>query len=277
MATKVYIDRVTTLSCVERAGVVVELTREALVVGLTDGNLGVLDSALAELDKAGHKQGSIPGDYNNVVLVERRPSIVPGDPGKVEVELQYVHYAENEWQPIGQETWPLITVETAIEQITTPKAKPFELANDELLSVEHTYPDDHATQPGRTIVQGGEIQITVPRKRITLRGVLTTKSGDGSKYSALLNTVNDGEWIAGCAAGTLLCTKADYTVHDRVSSKCKFHYEFEYKEEGWPPIVAFVDPETGKIPPGLVKGTGWKTVNAYSLQDFGILGTPREE
>ena len=90
MAT-VYIDRITTLSMTERpldgtSTMITELIREAGIVGLTDTDYHVLQEALNSL---GLVIGSSAAQHENVILVERRPRLLPGHPDVVDVTLRY--------------------------------------------------------------------------------------------------------------------------------------------------------------------------------------------
>lgn len=269
------IDRLTTLSARDEYGVVTEATRKAIVVDLVDTDIGVLDTALGVLDTDGYTVGSGDEHYPNLVLVERVPSLVSGDPETVEVELRYVHLAANEYQTLGEGEKPIIIVETSIEQILTPRKYPFSSGGalqEEMLEVSHTYPPDHEVHPGKTIKQTGEITVTVGRRRAILRGLWKNSR---EVIELWLNKLNKDIWLGG-APLTWLCTRADVALFDASTSprthRC--HFEFEYREETWEPIVQFVDPETGRPPADLVKDEGWKVVTTvyWMPWDYLLMG-----
>ena len=269
MATTITIDRVTTLSARERHGALVGMTREVLVSGLTDGDFDALFTALddMETDDGTLAAGSILTGHNDLVLVERNPSLVPGDPQKVLIELVYEHF-QNDGQDLDNPAHGVVFIKssTNLQQIKSQ----LDAAGD-TISVAHTFPADDPDHPSETVTQGGEISVTESQETVVVTGIYTTDSPDDLSYQ-LQNHVSDRAWLGG-AAGTWKCTRVeweDYHIGATASAPvdAKFTIEFQHNASGWQPEVVYIDPRTGKPPPDLVADTGYKTVTWYLTADF---------
>ncbi len=281
---EIIIDRVTTLSAQERYGTLVGMTRQLLISGLTETNFGALLEALNELNFA-------PGDalvYDNkktmLILAERNPSIVGGDPTKAEVELIYEH-ALGDGQALKDNPYGevLLSSSSSLQQIRTNKDN-----KGNQIFLEHTYPDGTDTYkvkytkvdkdgnetevtetlpadpdfPGELKQQSGEIEVTVPQEIITVQGLYPLGANEQpfDLRKAMINHVNDQRWQGGDAR-TWLCISADYDWYNPIgsskflgksNSKTVFYtFQFQHNVDGWDPDVIFIDPRTGKSPPAL--------------------------
>ncbi|GAG45104.1 unnamed protein product, partial [marine sediment metagenome] len=87
MATSAKIDVIRNISASEHLGVVIALTRQILVLGLADKDIGALDTAVTYLNGEGYTVGSTPPDYPNLKLTDRNPAVEPRDNTKVWVTL----------------------------------------------------------------------------------------------------------------------------------------------------------------------------------------------
>lgn len=254
-------DTVTTLEARERDGALVSMRREFLVTGLTDTDHQALMSALTEagLPAAG---AALTGDYDLFVR-ERIPRIVPGDPTKARVEVVYEHFM-NDGQNLSTPVTGVSYMHSrnSLQQITTELD-----ADGDQITVEHTWPDTDIDHPGETHTQGGSITVSVPQPIITLGGLYTTDYPWLTFTLIVIGSVNLTEF-AGCAAGTLLCTRADWEDWARGTRRVRVRGEWQYKKDGWNPGVIFKDPRTGLPPPALVADTGYKTVTWYPEADF---------
>ncbi len=297
----VTLDRIDLVSAVERHGVVISLTRKALITGLVRRTSDALFEAL---DRLGIQEGStyiaegratIAGPAGlGLVLVERRPTILPEDNTKAEVELLYEQFF-HEFQPLNEPPTPgsripifiEIDVEAGLQQIQTMFDEP--LVNPDAtnqITVEHTFPDgsvpgeDPDPQfPGKTVKQGGLITVFVPQKTIRLRGLFTTAKTESISIleDALLGKVNSKPWIdlgdsgRDSDEGKWLCTTANHRVYDisnHPKIRVKYDLAFQFNEATWNPEIIFIDERTGKPPPDLVRDVGFKRIDYLPSTDF---------
>ena len=69
-----------------------------------------------------------------------------------------------------------------------------------------------------------------------------------------------------------LCTNAEAVLHDDTTSPktYKFMFEFTHNGQKWEDWVWFIDENTGKRPPGLIAGVGYKEVVWLPRTDFNV-------
>ena len=256
MAT-VYIDRLTTLAAVEDRGAVIQLTRQALVVGLAETDFDVIFEAL---DEAGvPAAGSTPTGYDNLVLVKRSPTLVPGEQSKVLVTLEYVSKRDAGYAFT-------FSGGTALKQITTQVS-----GNGSPLTVQHTWPGDDNDWPSETHTQGSECQVYLPETEMHATGLMDTDYPQ--RISSLwTGCVNDSPWAFG-RAGYFIVSNVTWNPHDMSTSprKWEFTFTFQYDRTGWQPVYSFIDPRTGRAPANLVDNVGRKTLLWYPSADYNTL------
>lgn len=86
-----------------------------------------------------------------------------------------------------------------------------------------------------------------------------------------LGVTNSAPW-GGLAAGMWLITRVRWEELNPHASPPLYRYFWQMQEsteaQGWLPIVAWIDPETNRMPNGLAVGTGIKTVPWYYQRDY---------
>jgi hypothetical protein len=267
MAVTASIDRIDLLSCQERFGVIIRLTRKAYIKGLTDTDHTAL---FAALEAAGLPASGTALGKDGLVLAERNPTIIEGSPDQAEVILVYEHY-KNEGQsydnpPVG----PFVgTTRASLQQITTNKDQ-----NGDLILLQHTYPADDPDFPNETKYQTGEISVFVPQKTLTVTGVKQTQAPwlIANNIIAKLNSTT----FAQADARHWLCTLASWENMDPSTGANRYFmtFEFQHNPDSWDPTAVFNDENTNRPPANLVDGEGYKTIEYLDAVDFNsVIGT----
>jgi len=276
VAVKVYIDTIETLAMKEKYGVVVAMTRRAVVTGLTGTSW---DKMYAALDAAG-----LPGkgtflEYNNIrsnhlILTDRDVQMVDKD--KAEVILEYGLFNDR-GQPLqydGTVSLPGVDITTgqtiagkmttSVSQRTTNLFREAGVGEETLISVSHTYPEDDTDFGGRTIQQTGEVEVAIPQRTFTVDGVKQILA-PWAMAEALVGAVNDRVWL-GQAAHTWMCTEVSWEA--RAYKNYFMSFTFQHNPDTWNPTAVFIDERTEKPPPGLVAGTGYKYIRYHREVNF---------
>lgn len=117
--------------------------------------------------------------------------------------------------------------------------------------------------------QGGEVDVTQSMSVLTYEWVAFTNDPESIK-DQYQNRINGAEFKGG-SAGEWKIGDVEYEVVDRLIRNqfaWRFRATMERDKRGWPPVVAYRDPDTNEIPDGLVVGEGIKTVEWYDIADF---------
>lgn len=245
----------------ERAGVVEEVQRGALVYGLTP-NSGTPEQLVANaLAVAGVPDfGDAHPIYSGLRLEERRPRVL--DPTVVQVILVYrlASGGIQDEPPPGFAA--AIRGGTALEQETTQVDR-----DGNQITVPWTFPGT-----GQTRQFPGEVQALRPRDYLSFTNTVQSASPGtiGRQYAG---TVNDDVWNA-LPAGGWLCQDVQFELIDRSTSPPTWRmvYSFRANAKGWQPDVVFIDPNTGKPPSGISVGNGIVAdVPIYDEEDFSAL------
>ncbi len=288
MAATAYIDRIDTLSCVERGGAIVSLVRLARVVGLTNTDYNILWTALEE---AGIPKipSALPGTgFEVLVLAERDAKLVENDISVVDVTLTYMHVLEG-YQDLGLTGDPLLDatpiygkMRCSLKQTPTnfyiDHTNPLAVLAghaEKQITVQHTFPATtdltltpprikDKLHPGEIVVQGGEVQVTKIQKNFQVNGYMNTNT-PWSFVNGIHNTVNSEVWL-GEDPGTWLCTEAHYEI--ATLGRYKMSFEWQHDPDGWDPTAVFIDERTNRPPPGLVADVGYKTIPYYKRVNF---------
>ncbi len=249
MAT-VHLDRITTLSMVERpltggGTMSTELIREARVTGLTDTDYYVLQQAL---DSIGLIIGTSAGGHESLILVERRPRLLSGHPDVVDVILRY----EQRGLTLDSVPEGVFVMEggAGLNQITTQRDR----AGDPL-TVNYTYPADYALDEGlrgKTVDQVGDVQVGMPAATLRLAGRLIAQQGD-DETAPRVGKINN-EPFRGRPEGTWLCSNGEFSPYYYGAaggqSVFEFRFSLEHNEFGWDPDKWYRDPRSGRMPVG---------------------------
>lgn len=256
-----FVDRVDELSADEEDGVIKRVTRRVRVVGLTDTSYQVLFSALEEAGVPAY--GDLLPGAPNLFLRRRSPRLVEGEPGVVDVDLVYEHTATSQGQSIDDPVFGVLLGEV---DATVNSVKANKDVFGQLFQLSHTYPEDDPDFPGEPKIQGGEVEFLQPQTTFSFRGVRTT-TAPWLEQRFLLSTVNATDW-SGYGPEEVLCTRVGWRPIDGETGKFEFTYVFQHNPDGWNPTIVFIDERTGKPPPNLVEGIGYKKVTMYLATDF---------
>lgn len=292
------VDQITNLSFVEQRGendgVVFELRREALVIGLDvtgTPDFRILQEALNTLPAStGVGFGDAPIGHPDLILVERVVRLIPGETTKCIVELVYKrHFSTLDTVGIG--TF-IPRGGAGLRQFTTARNQ---FGDD--VEVCYTYPpkcigptpcggpglpdccvDDPAypfSDPrlgGRTVCMAGEIQVDYPSDTLEFEGRLVAQFpgviARTWRGSTNLNVWNDG------APGTWRCSEVSFIPYDIAPVQDKvwvFNFLFQFDPTGWNPDAIFRNQLTGMPPIDLVEGDGIKEVDWYPQLNFQLL------
>ena len=252
-------DIINTINVVEVEGVVVSMTRQFMVTGLTPTGLPT------PMDQAMYLTGTIPqnGDKapgnTNLAVYQRSYSMVRDTPSACYIDVDYKTVADyaNSF---------IFSGGSSIQQKQTDVDR---LGNRIQLS--WTYPSDYPDTNLRGQVYTTSINesVTVPHLTMTATGSLYV---DYPNQIALewINTVNSTFW-AGAPPYYWLCTACNFRGRDIGFGRphlWEFDWTFEFNPDSWYVVAKIVDPNTGTVPDDVVEGQGTKLVDWYLFKDF---------
>lgn len=265
MPTRVYIDKIEDLEMEENWGVLIGLTRRAIVVGLTGFTYATIYQALTA---AGIPPTGSYLDEANVELELTRRSVKMIDSDKAEVILVYSQF-NDKGQPLfagGLFTGLLV----AGKMTTSVVEKDANQYRDEgigpllPIELEHTYPSDDEDYAGKTIQQTGKIKVNIPQRVFTIEGVKQV-AAPWEMAERLIRCVNNAVWL-GQPAHTWMCTEVTWEF--RRASNYFMTFVFQHEEDSWNPTAIFIDDRTSRPPKDLVDGQGIKTLRYFRAVNF---------
>lgn len=272
MAADVYIDRVDTLSCTERLGVVRQLVRKVRVKNIAAFDYTILTKALdaAGVPRFGDVLDDTHHELNMLVLVERTVALVEEDTETVDVTCTYEHLLDGAHQNVKK---PLSGIlygksSSSVQQKTTNFYREAGIGPVKPIIVGHTYPKDDPefgnkdpkATTGKYLQQGGEVNVMFPQETYKFEGYINT-STPWLIRKKILNHINSEPWLD---AGVYewMCTAVEYELLQNTEqeelidtvSVYKFSFEFQHNTDTWNPTAVFIDPNTNKPPSMLEPG-----------------------
>lgn len=233
-------------------------TRKFLATGAAATDAQILTEAFgaAGVPSAG---AFFPGN-TNLVCVGRRVRLVRNSNRNVEIICQY--------QRLGTTRSGFIfSGSTSLSQEVTQLDR-----NGNQVFVSHTWPAYDEDFPNQTHIQGSDTAVLAPQATLTATGQLQVAFPDmvGNLW---VGSMNSTFW-AGADPYSWLCTRVDFSPLQVGFGQFRwweFTFEFQRRQGGWIPRVFFIDPRTGKPPPNLVPGVGYKPVDWYGSLNFNII------
>lgn len=234
----------------ETDGVVTEIVRLFMVTFPTPA---------PDLFREGNLFGSLvavgipqPGDAHpiksNCFVVQR--NVLPQSPRLFTVEVVY----RDPTQPEADGDDYQVSISSTLEQVETER----DLFGNQV-TVQH-----------QQVTQGGQVSVLRPRHGVTFTRIENT-TAPGAIGLAYVGKTNDALWQSG-AAGTWMLESYQADLVVAAADRWRCSYTFRYNPDGHDPQVVFIDPESGRPPPGLVAGVGYKTVEQYDQATFGTGG-----
>jgi hypothetical protein len=257
MALTVRTDTLTDISCVEDNGRVVELVRELLVTGITATDYRCLYEVLDDVGIP--TVNSYPTDHPEMRLVKRSVAMLERDTKQARVRLEYIPYGMDELNFVLRGGTSLNQTETSFNRFGV-QIVPY-----------HTFPSDDPDFPSETIYRGGTANVLMPSTTLVGTGVLRS-DWPVSISRRWVGSVNSHGWKTG-NPGTWLCTSCTFDPHNLgvAPTQWRYTFEFQFKWDGWQPIVSFIDERTGKPPPNMVFNQGFGIVPWHPELYFGGL------
>jgi len=256
MAT-VVTDTLKDVSAVEQDGVTTALRRSCIVHGLSNNNSDAqtLNEVGAALNSAGLTVFSSPTGFSNLILTRRSPSMIDTTSASVTLEYAPIASAGVYFHWTGSSNLSSITTET--DRYGVP------------ISVTHTYNSgDIYGRGGLADTQGGEASVLSPSLQLTGTGIATS-SNPVKTVDSWLNKTNSRTWF-GASAGYWLCTNVQYETMVASTTPKKYRWTFSFELGATPanPKVYYIDPQTNRVPDGILSGTGSKFVSWHGARDF---------
>lgn len=239
----------------ESQGVAVEAMRVAIVHGIAGSAATGEEVFEAALTATGMPvAGDVHPIYGDLVLQDRRAVMVgSGSTRQVRVDLVYKHPSGGEIQTPPGDNY-VLSGGSAVEQVESE----IDRQTGQQITVEHNGD-----------VQGGTVAAFESRSVISFEATWPS-AAPLALSQTLTNRVNDQQW-AGGAPRTWLITDVGFTLVDPLGTlgtpTYRFRFELRYNPDGHDPTVVYIDPDTGRPPPGLTN-LGLKTIEWYDDFDF---------
>ena len=114
--------------------------------------------------------------------------------------------------------------------------------------------------------QRAEISVLMPEAAPWIETIEATSDPD-ALAAQWAGRVNSSAW-RGKEAGKWIVARVRW--REITANLWRFFWQFQESSEdaGWLPVVAYIDPETNRMPEGLVEGTGIKTIPWYYTINF---------
>lgn len=276
------VDRIDTLECVERNGVIRSLTREVRAHGLSsqvDYNVLVAAMNRAGVPQYGATLTSAANrvEFGALSLIERAAKAVANDDKDAwSIMLKYEHLMDGPFQYLMNPSSGFIMVRGR-SSVTEKETNFFQYKGDQArprvqILVSHTYPFNtevplvryEPDYPGQTQIQGGEIKIPFPQDNVKMEGVIRTN--DPWYIKGLIHRkLNKYTWL-GKPPRHWCCTEVEFdcinprrplTAVDVGAEARLYRFALEFQEnfDGWDPTVTFIDKRTGLPPHNVEFGT----------------------
>ncbi len=304
MAASYTVDQLTNLSFVEQRGendgVVFELRREALVIGLDVAgtpDFRLLQEALDTLPPGtGVGFGDAPIGFEHLILVERVVRLIPGETTKVIVELVYKRYFSSldtleigVFIPRGGSGLRQFTsgkdqfgedIEVCYDYpsacVQDPPIPPPDMCGTpgqaDCCEQHPSYPFTDPRLAGKTVCLGGDVQVDYPSDTLEFEGRLVAEF-PGEIARTWRGSTNLTAWNDG-AKGTWRCAEVAFYPYDIAPTQAKvwvFNFLFQFDPTGWNPDAIFRNQLTGMPPNDLVDGYGVVEVDWYPTLNFQML------
>ena len=267
MATKVYIDRIDTLSMQEKWGVIVGCTRKAFIKGLSGVDFSVMYDVL---DDAGlpQKRSYLDDDRcSHLQLIDRNVRMTDID--SAEVMLIYGKFndrGQNLFYGGSTVVGRYIAgrMQATVSQKATNLYRDNGLGEEQLIYLYHTYPETDPDYAGRTIEQTGEVNVHIPQRTFVIEGIKQI-TYPWNMAENLIGCVNNHVWL-GQPAHTWMCTEVSWEFRDEGNYFMTF--TFQHDPDTWNPTAVFIDDRTGRPPEDLVEDEGYKYIRYHKSKNF---------
>lgn len=254
-------DLVNTINVAEQEGVVVSMTRQFMVTGLTPTGLPTpADQALSNGGIPQHGEAA-PGN-TNLRVASRNYTMVQDTPSAAIIDVNYKTIADyaNSF---------IFSGGSSIQQKQTDVDR---LGNR--ISLSYTYPSDYIIEELRNEPFSTSINesVTTPHLTMTATGSLYV---DYPNQIALdwINKVNSTYW-AGAPPYYWLCTACNFRGRDVGLGRphlWEFDWTFEFNPDSWYVVAKIIDPNTGRVPDDVIEGVGTKLVDWYLFKNFNTI------
>lgn len=252
-------DLINTISVVEEEGVVVSMTRQFMVTGLTPTGLPTpMDQALFLTSGVPQHGNAAPGN-TNLRVMRRSYEMVRDTPsaGIVTVEYKTIADVANSF---------IFSGGSSIQQKQTDVDY-----YGNRIQLSWTYPSDYPDENlrGKVYTTAMNESVTVPHLTMTATGSLFVNYPNEISLR-WINKVNSTFW-AGAPAGYWLCTACNFRGRDVGFARAhlwEFDWTFEFNPESWFVVAKIRDPQTGNVPDDVVDGVGVKSVDWYQPLNF---------
>lgn len=235
----------------EEKGRLTKLTRPAKVTGLVSTDAVAMAAEVLDATNMPAAGAQIIVGGSRLVLVGRNFSRHPQDKSSGSVMLEYEREGSDD-----EESTPTVSRSgsSGLRQIRRVTDR-----DGNRLTV--TYNSES---------KGAEMTVLAPEVIPQYETIESTNSPEELARD-WVGYVNSAAWKGG-AAGQYICAGADWEEYDTTSTtnKWRFRWSFQQAEgdEGWLPILAYVDPETNQVPEDASTGNGIEAVPYYLEKNF---------
>lgn len=188
-----------------------------------------------------------------------------GSPSTVRVIAEY-REPQNEDQNENSED--VIEIGAAVVQVPTQldvNGKPLEVQFTFLETTKNADGDDQEQEVTDTQVA----TVDVSKAQGVLRVVRVERDNPFNLQLRYVGRINSRRWNQG-APGTWQCVRIQGRTDDGGRTYTNT-YEFQYNEDGWDPVIAYISPDTGQVPQGINARNGLRRVELFRRADFGRL------
>ena len=251
-------DTIDGMEAVETEGNIDSLTRRGLVAPAGSyNNNQILWACLNDPDVPRYGDWA-PGN-TNLICVSRKVKLLRSSTHQAELICDYATLPDSNSFTFSGGT-SLSSAQTQLDKYGNQ------------IAVAHQWPADDPDYPSEIQYQGLDLNVLMPQTTLSASGQLPVDYPD-LLCRLWVGSMNATPW-AGAAAYQWMCTRCDFKGLDTGIGRQRrwlFTFEFQHSLVGWIPQTFFVDSRTGKPPPMLIPGIGYKSVDWYGMLDFHYL------
>lgn len=267
----VKLDRVEELGMKEKDGSIEEITRVAIVTGLSGTDYTALTEALNSAGVPVYNSPLAGTGFESLLLCDRSVQMKDNDMAYVTLTYKVPGIGSNQDLQSPLNGVILGTTRSRVQQKKTNFYTDAS-GNRQFITVSYTFPPNDPDFPNQTVVQGGTIDASYVNSEFTIKGMVSTNTPWLLELN-IRNTVNALLWKEG-PPRTWLCTEVMWEptgiviVNGVKLGRYHFEFSFSQNQDTWDADIVFIDPRTSKPPNGLIPNVGYKRIPYLRSLDF---------
>lgn len=268
------LDKMDTLRTVERDGVLLSVTRSAMVEVNTGLGAAAMGAALDELGVPTYGDrldNTFLSPGFSLIVRQREVDVI--DEGITRVTINYENAYQIDNMPDRFDSPFMGAMQGEVRCNVQQKTSNLDGYGNQVV-LYHLYPEDDPNFPNQLRAQGGEFSYFAAQRSFSITGIKETPA-PWAIANSITGRVNLFPF-SGEAPRTWLCVGCNWKPQGAYYGATRFYmtFDFQFDPDTWDPTVVFIDEVTGKPPPNLILNEGIKMIRKHQAVDFEwVIGT----